>query len=92
MYNPDNYPPKKWRFFSSASKLILFICKDSDMFILTTLLAYFKDPKHSRNRVPALWVELHIAYAPSILLFYFLPNSGALLVTRQVQRISKNFK
>ena len=92
MHNPDNYPPKSWTIFSSASKLILFFCKDSALFILTTLLAYFKDPKLSWNRVPAPWVELHIACAPCIRLFYFLPNSGAFLVTRQLQRISQNSK
>ena len=37
--------------------------------IFSTLLANLKDPLQNRDRVPALWAELHI---PSILLLYYL--------------------
>ncbi len=50
--------PKWWGPFSFASKLLLFICKFSAVFIFPSLLG---DPIQNRDRG-----SLHIAHDPSI--------------------------
>ena len=55
--------------FRLLANCFLFLFRDSAVFIFPTLLAYFKDPIQNQDKVPALWVELHISHSP--LFFYF---------------------
>ena len=61
--------PKWWRPFQSAKKYFLFFCT-------FRLCLHFRLWFHRLNtksgQVPALWAELHLAYAPSILLIWFV--------------------
>ena len=60
MHNLDNYLPQVMQ--------TIHVCYQASCVYFPTLKPNFKDPIENRDRVLALWAELHKAHVPSILL------------------------